>query len=216
MRRSIATALAVVALGGLILIRLETYATVSGVIVNWFYTVLTGLLIFVVFNQVRAASQSTQHSLEHNADQQRLWATLQVCDRYDIDPEISDSVRYLRKYHWHQGSALLPPGVQPAPPNIRRPAIRTELPLHPVGSFLTSDQRYTLAAGKLLNYFDSIAIGLEQNFYKEHVCREHIGGIFCSWMHTLRRHDPERFDAQMAENFERLPKLYRRWGGTQI
>lgn len=189
-------------------------ASLAGAIVNWAYTVLTGLLIFVVFNQVRAASKSTQHSLEHSDDQERLWATLQVCDRYDIDSEISTAVRYLRRYHWYSGPALLPPGVVNSPSLYRRPQVRGELFPAAVGAQLNADQRYTLAVGKILNYFDSIAIGLEQRFYDNHVCREHIGGIFISWMHMLRAVDPERFDNQMTSNFQRLPKLYRKWGGT--
>ncbi len=168
----------------------------------------------MVFNQVRAASKSTQHSLEHSDDQERLWATLQVCDRYDIDPEISAAVRYLRRYHWHSGPALLTPGVVNSPSLYRRAEVRGEFFPAAVGAQLNADQRYTLAVGKILNYFDSIAIGLEQRFYDNHVCREHIGGIFISWMRMLRAVDPKRFDNQMTLNFQRLPKLYREWGGN--
>lgn len=184
----------------------------AAVLVNWAYTVLTGLLVFVVFTQVGQARRSAKESLDHSDEQRRKWATLQACDRYDTDPELTAAVRCLRKYHPYSGpNRLLPPGVQAAAPaNAAATVNRAEsAPTHEAD--LTPDQSYTLAAGLLLNYFDSIAIGIRQNFYIKEICKEHIGPIFVSWMKRLRAVDSDVFDRQMAESFERLPSLLQEW-----
>jgi hypothetical protein len=187
-------------------------AIAASTIVNWCYTVITAVLVFVVFTQVRAASKASRDSIDHDREQRRLWATLQARDRYDIDPELTKAIQRLRKYHWYMGPCLLPPGVTGITSPIAT-SIRVEKRPSSFGAELTSDQEYTLAVGKLLNYFDSIAIGMIQGFYVEEVCRDHIGGIFMSWIDDLRAVDPNCFDKQMAKNFDRLPVLYNYWGG---
>ena len=111
----------------------------GAIVVNWLYTVLTGLLVFVVFTQVGQARRSARESLEHSVEQRRKWATLQACDRYDTDPVLVEAVRYLRKYHPFSGShRLLPPGVAAVTdPPVAVP--RAELP-QASGGDLTADQ----------------------------------------------------------------------------
>ena len=189
----------------------DKQGVVATTIVTWGLVVVTSLLVFIVYVQVNAARESTRESLAHSDRQRQLWATLQVCDRYDIDSEIAESVRHLRKYHWYRGPCLSPPGV--GGPKVNSAVRRAELLPTDVGEHLTVDQKYTMAAGKLLNYFDSIAIGLQQNFYVEEVAQEHVGSIFVSWMIDLRSSNPKHFDNLMQKSFGRLPKLFRDWGG---
>lgn len=187
------------------------HADVGVAATTWLLALVTLALVIVVWIQVGDTRKSTKETIEASDQQRRKWATLQACDRYDMDPELVKAVRYLRRYHWYTGPALLPPGVVARPYRWSRPPVRSELDRPSLGNELTSDQQYTLAAGLLLNYFDSIAIGINQNFYEKEICKEHIGPIFVDWMGRLRESDPRTFDRQMAKNFDRLPPLLDDW-----
>jgi hypothetical protein len=73
-----------------------------------------------------------------------------------------------------------------------------------------NNDRARLYATRLLNYFDAIAIGLEQGFYDDKIAYAHIGRI------VFRRFDQltgagwiSKQDAQT--DFEALSKLMNRW-----
>lgn len=180
-------------------------------VATWALTAATLLLVYVVFTQVSEARESARQSLAESDWQRRKWATLQACDRYDMDTELARAVRYLRRYHRYRGTHLLPAGVVAAEQHYARPTVRPEQIPKTLGDPLTSDQRYTQAAGLLLNYFDSIAIGIQQEFYVKEICQEHIGAIFVTWMESFRSVNEERFDKLMKKSFERLPVLYAEW-----
>ena len=113
--------------------------------------------------------------------------------------------------HRYAGRQLHSLGVVALRQSYAPPSVRQErLPIA-LGDPLTSDQRYTASAGSLLNYFDSIAIGIQQEFYVKEICQEHIGAIFVAWMENLRSVDQKVFDGLMKQNFERLPVLYAEW-----
>jgi hypothetical protein len=187
------------------------HADVGVAATTWLLALVTLALVVVVWIQVGDTRKSTKETIEASDQQRRKWATLQACDRYDMDPELVKAVRCLRKYHWYRGPCLLPPGVVAQPYHWSRPPVRPELERPSLGDELTADQQYTLAAGLLLNYFDSIAIGINQKFYEKEICKEHIGRIFVDWMDLLREFDPKTFDRQMAKNFDRLPPLLKHW-----
>jgi len=92
--------------------------------------------------------------LKRQTLQQRQWATLQVCDRYDNDPVLTDAKKLIREVHFEPQSAR-------ADHNVRS-ACRT-----------------------LFNYFDSIAIGLEQGLYIDDIVESHLRTIIIDWYKFL-------------------------------
>ncbi len=76
---------------------------------------------------------------------------------------------------------------------------------------LDVDTQYTISAGLLLNYFDSIAIGIKQGFYDEAICREHIGPIFKAWTGHFQTSNPETYEAVMSNNYAAANLLLNAW-----
>lgn len=169
-------------------------ASRTGAVVNLIYTVITGGLLLVAIGQIHLGRA-----------EKRKWATLQACDRYDTDPEIANAVWYLRRYHpFRDSERMLPPQVS------------ADMPMLPEAntgntSVLSASMRYTVSVGLILNYFDSLAIGLRQDFYDEKICRDHIGGIILKWVETFEKHDEVRFYAVMQKYYVRLLDLVNQW-----
>jgi len=96
---------------------------------------------------------------------QRNWATLQVCDKYDLDPIIRTVVSRLKNYE----NTRLDETVAPVDAN---------------NGYGSKDDSITL-----LNYFDAIAIGMEQGFYVEDIVTDHLYGIMDGWIDILMSWD---------------------------
>jgi hypothetical protein len=181
----------------------------AGTLVNLLYTALTGILVLVAIAQVRNAQSATKTSLDDGVEQRRKWATLQVCDRYDMDAEITSAVRFLRRYHPFGESRLKVPQIRSA--GTEGGDVVRAVTTDPAWLGLSDDHRYTMSAGLLLNYFDSIAIGIDQKFYDENICTAHIGGILKSWMAMLRNANPETFEEVMNAHYPHTKALHARW-----
>ena len=176
----------------------------ASTLVNLLYTALTGLLVLVAIAQIDNSQAATRSVLEGGAEQRRKWATLQACDRYDMDREITSAVRFLRRYHAFDEPRLKAPTSLIANSGTSGKS----------GSDwdgISDDQRYTMSAGLLLNYFDSIAIGIAQKFYDDSICREHIGPIVAYWMAMIRAANAETFDEVMEKNYRHTAEMHDRW-----
>ena len=181
--------------------------TQTATLINLAYTALTGALVLIGFTQLRVSQEATKAALEDGAIQRRKWATLQACDRYDMDPEITAAVRFLRRFHPFSSVRLAPPsGIGADFNQLPTPSVQD-----PAWAGLTNDQRYTMSAGLLLNYFDSIAIGINQQFYDEDICRDHIGNIVRNWIQMLRSTAPDTFDEIMRVHYPTLNAMSERW-----
>ncbi|WP_298727935.1 DUF4760 domain-containing protein [uncultured Ferrovibrio sp.] len=116
-------------------------------------TFFTALLVVVAWQQLRNAIR-----------QQKLWATLQACDRYDSDPVISASARIFY--------------------NISEKRI----------SFDPSrEQELGDSVRTVLNFFEAISIGLKQGMYDEDIIYEHLGSIMINRRKELRNVDNRIF-----------------------
>jgi len=74
------------------------------------------------------------------------------------------------------------------------------------------DQMKRLYATRLLNYFDSIAIGLEQNFYVEAIARPHIGRIiFRRFAELTNAENPWISHEEAQRDFKTLIRLMKTW-----
>ena len=185
-------------------------ATKAGAIATWvtsFITfAITSLAAAFVLLQVAAAKESTQDSLRNDRRQRRLWATLQVCDRYDADPQLARAVQFLRLYHPYTEDRIRPPGASKAFPIEAPPGDAVD-----VQSRLHNEQYYTACVELLLNYFDSIAIGIQQGFYVARVCREHLGEIMLGWLDEFEANDKKVFAQVMENYFPSTLRLRRHW-----
>lgn len=174
-----------------------TSATTAGTIVNWIYTIVTAGLLCVAILQIRYGSRD-----------RRKWETLQACNRYDHESELVAAKNFLRRYHpFDDESRMRPPPDTPArvtpEPVVKHDATHT--------AALDDDMRYTVCAGMLLNYFDTIAIGLQQDFYDEAVCEEHLKAIFLGWIAEFEEADRDRFHTIMHTYFTASVALVAKW-----
>lgn len=106
----------------------------------------TGALAFVAWQQLREIKRA-----------QRNWATLQACDRYDLDPIISATVKELKRYEFADDATRI---------DLRQS---------------TKDN-----ATRLLNFLDAIAIGIEQGFYNREIVRDHLFRIMQDWVDLFK------------------------------
>lgn len=71
------------------------------------------------------------------------------------------------------------------------------------------------AALRLLNYFDAIAIGIDQNLYRDELAKDHLGNIVFGKLEQLRSIDDSKVKellAALGTDFSCLDKMVIRWG----
>lgn len=112
----------------------------------------TMILAGIAFSQLRDI-YLTQKKTEEN---DRKWRTLQVCDRYDNDLIIHRIKDDLRHY----------------------------LKLRDTGHSFSNEAKvtYRYSVRGLFNYFDSVAIGLQQELYMDEIVKPHLRGIISDWI----------------------------------
>ena len=112
---------------------------------------------------------------------QKQRATLDACDRYDIEPMIVYAHRIMRAYY-----------------NYNEDVDKNKL--H--NSVIT-----------ILNYFDSIALGIDQGLYIKKIVKAHLSQIIIDhieWaMDEKREHHLARSDMDDSHNY--LMKIYDDW-----
>jgi len=167
---AVLVALAVVAIE----IPLTTFAMDANWLDAWsnFGMLLATLLVVAFTGRQLLDISRTQREVKND---QRKWATLQACDRYDSDRFIQEAVKEL---------------------NL-------------AGSKMDEKLR-NIYITRLLNYFSSIAIGLDQDFYDDAIARRHLGYIVVGWFDTIvtKYGYPLK---ETRENFVDLAKLVDRW-----
>lgn len=149
-------------------------------------TLATIAIALIAYFQLSAwvATQKAQN-LQH-----RQWATLQTCDRYDSDPIIREALSLIRA---HKYNYLLN------------------------GQIKTSKKySYDLdgAVVSLMNYFDSIAIGLRQNLYVEEIVREHLEGIIRAQIEDIKGFSDTEVEKRVGrfdKDFSRTLALLEKW-----
>jgi hypothetical protein len=119
---------------------------------------------------------------------QRKWATLQACDRYDSDPEISKAARVFYRlvnkrddYWWYLPQTL------------------GEIEVDGV---------------TLLNYFDSIAIGVLGELYVGRIVHDHLFGIMKSRIEFICSGEAPQLESLRAcldDDFTTVMYLYKWW-----
>ena len=115
--------------------------------------------------------------------QQRNWATLQACDRYDTDPKLGAALIILRRLKEGERTAL-------------------------------TNYRIVMAVTTVFNYFDSIAIGLNQGLYIEGIVREHLRTIMQRRKAELDATTHEalnEFKREFEQHFANYIALVERW-----
>jgi hypothetical protein len=140
-------------------------------------TILTFLIVLTAWYQLSSADLN-----------QRKWATLQACDRYDSDPEISKAARIFYRlanprddYWWYLPEAI------------------GELEVEGV---------------TLLNYFDSISIGVLGELYIGRMVYDHLYNIMQNRIEfVLSGSVPqlERLRLCLSDDFTTMMYLHRWW-----
>jgi len=114
---------------------------------------------------------------------QKKWATLQVCDKYDTDPVLREIVSGLKK---HESSISNTNQISASANNKYDPREDSIV---------------------LLNYFDAIAIGIEQEFYVKKIVGDHLYSIIDEWIKTLKSWDELKFtDTKFRKEHHHLYK----------
>ena len=149
-------------------------------------TLATIAIALIAYFQLSAwvATQKAQN-LQH-----RQWATLQTCDRYDSDPIIREALALIRA---HKNGYSLDEQTQES---------------------VKYSYDLDAAVVSLMNYFDSIAIGLKQNLYVEEIVREHLEGIIRTHIKDIKEFsDPEVIKRveKFHEEFSRTLALIEKW-----
>ena len=103
----------------------------------------TGAVAFVAWRELHLLRMR----LETDRENQKQWATVTACERYDTEVSLYLMKRRIRRY-WDESSQ-----TYREPEKIRRDVIN------------------------LLNCLDSIAIGIKQKIYIEHIARDHLQNI---------------------------------------
>ena len=103
----------------------------------------TGAVAFVAWRELHLLRMR----LETDRENQKQWATVTACERYDTEVSLYLMKRRIRRY-WDESSQ-----TYREPEKIRRDVIN------------------------LLNCLDSIAIGIKQKIYIEHIARDHLENI---------------------------------------
>jgi hypothetical protein len=118
------------------------------------------------------------------SDNQRRWATLQACDRYDTDPTLVAQRKLLRE-------------------RLRNSRFAT-----------ASEVRFAL--NTLLNYFDAIAIGIDQKLYFSKIAEKHLGPVVRGWLDDLADTNDAvvKLEIQsIKSDYSSLCELYKEWFG---
>lgn len=84
------------------------------------------------------------------------------------------------------------------------------------GWFAADPSKFKSDAVFILNYLDSIAIGIAQNVYSESLARDHIGPILCGYVEDLLDQTIARELGISAESFAHLMVVYNRWLQPEI
>jgi hypothetical protein len=125
--------------------------------------------------------------LRRQTIQQRQWATLQACDRYDTDPTLTEARRTLR-------------------------ALKA-------GETLQQEEHDTVSQiTTVFNYFDAIAIGVDQRLYVDRIAESHLKEIMFRRLAELwESRDPivQKFGADYFEIFPTFNALLQRWDRTR-
>lgn len=155
-------------------IPLATYAMDANWLSAWsnFGILLATLLVVAFTGQQLVGISRTQREAKND---QRKWATLQACDRYDSDQFIQEAIKELN-----------------------------------LADSKMDEKLHDIYVTRLLNYFSSIAIGLDQDFYDDAIARRHLGYIVVGWFNSIvtrHRYPPE----ETRQNFPDLAKLVDRW-----
>jgi len=155
-------------------------------------TLVTYLLVIVGYYQIQISRRN-----------QRTAVSLQVCDKYDNDPILARDADYIYNFIMTERNRKQSEGE-----GYRALAE-------------TSGRNYRAGrcARRLLNYFDSIAIGTRQKLYDEDIVKEHLGGIFEG---SLKRFAEARDYAPAIRDITReirsdhgqLIRMLERWGGN--
>jgi hypothetical protein len=163
----------------LVVVAIEIPLAIYAPEANWLgawsnFGILLATLALVTFTRQQLVGISrTQREAKND---QRKWATLQACDRYDSDPFIQNAVEKL---------TLVNPAMD--------------------------DKARDLYVTRLLNYFSSIAIGLDQDFYDDTIARAHIGYLVVHWFDYIVS-KPDWYSAEATRrDFPDLARLVDRW-----
>ncbi|MCI0564363.1 MAG: hypothetical protein MN733_38310 [Nitrososphaera sp.] len=133
-------------------------------------------------------------------DQEKKWETTKICQKFSIDPEITGCLRTIAQHVTESGHGA-----------------------HRDYSDVANHADSRIAARLLLNYFDSIAIGVEQGFYIEDIVADQFKDVVLKMLYevyvqgTNGSHRGLSWTATKREliapdgHFEALRKLYTRW-----
>jgi hypothetical protein len=127
------------------------------------------------------------YQLRQQTIQQRQWATLQACDRYDTDPMLTTARLMLR---------ALKEGERP------------EIKEYEITSQITT----------VFNYFDAIAIGVEQKLYVDAIAENHLKEIMFRRLAELWEADHpavRKFQEEYFDYFPTFNKLLEKWNSTR-
>lgn len=114
-------------------------------------------LAHIALNQLTGIKETQQKTEEND----RKWRTLQVCDRYDIDPVLREVRKKLNEY-------------------LLRREKKQKISD-------TDAKEYEDCLFNLFNYFDSIAIGISQELYLDKIVKAHLDRIVWQWFEDFEK-----------------------------
>lgn len=142
-----------------------------------YYTLPLAIFTFLLVLATAAIAYLAQRQLSIGQKQQRKWATLAACDRWDIDNALRDANKKLK-------SAIRDIQTNPLP------------------------EIYAIEYVTIFNYFDSIAIGIKQEFYEQDIVLPHLGNIM-SQAFKNRKWWPKSFEDEFERDYPTISDFYR-------
>ncbi len=130
------------------------------------------------------------YSIKHN---QKTWTSLQACDRYDLEEPIVSARDLLSETTQSSQD-------DPLSAERQREVVR--------------------AVRRLLNFFDAIAIGIEQDLYRDDLVEKHLKDVTRFALHdmracTMRVEGVSECMDDVDVHYKSLGVLLRRWGITK-
>lgn len=138
---------------------------------TWVIAIFTGLLFWAALYQLSQLREG-----------QRAWATLDACNKYDLDPVLSNRIEWLKRW---------------ITDNKADPAIK-------------ANDEFERRVTVLLNFLEGIAIGYERNDYNRDIVKTYLGSVIALWVHDLFLHQDRalfRERGDFTKSYTRLMSL---------